>query len=173
MTAASSNSSSGGRGPRALVLWIRRALYAGVAASMLGIMGVTVVNVFMRYVLVSPISGSDEIVQFLLAILIFSAFPLATLERRHFSVALIRGTRGRWRFWSVALELLVSVAACGIVTAQLFREAQQLRSEQMATLVLDLPLAPLNYAMSALAALAFGGLIVLLVRHMLGRGDLQ
>ena len=173
MTAASSNSSSGGRGPRALVLWIRRALYAGVAASMLGIMGVTVVNVFMRYVLVSPLSGSDEIVQFLLAILVFSAFPLATLERRHFSVALIRGLRGRWSFWSVTLELLVSVAGCAIVSVQLFREGLQLRSEQMATMVLELPLAPLNYAMSALAALALGGLIVLLIRHLLGRGSSQ
>lgn len=174
MRTASSIAPSGRREPKArVVLWVRRVLYAGVAASMLGIMGVTVVNVFMRYVLVSPISGSDEIVQFLLATLIFSAFPLATLERRHFSVALVRGAHGRLRFWSVALELLVSVAGCGIVTVQLLREAMQLRSEQMTTMVLELPLAPLNFAMSALAALALGGLIVLLIRHMLGRGNLQ
>lgn len=147
-----------------LARWV---LYAGVASMMLGIMGLTVVNVVMRFVFVSPISGSDELVQFMLAILIFSAFPLVTLERRHFSVSIVaRNTHGAARFWSAALELVVSVVGCAIITVQLAREAAQLQSDRMTTMVLQLPLAPLNYAMSVLSGLALIGIAVLLVDHL-------
>lgn len=147
----------------------RLVLRIGVVATMLGIMGITVVNVFMRYVFVRPISGSDEMVQFLLALLIFSAFPLVTVERRHFSVSLFaRGARDALKFWSTTLELAVSAVGCAIVTLELFRQGQLLASEQMTTMVLQLPLAPLNYAMSALSVLALMGIVALLVEHLLG-----
>ncbi len=147
----------------------RRLLRAGVAACMLGIMGVTVVNVFMRYVFVRPISGSDEMVQYMLALLVFSAFPLVTVERRHFSVSVLaRGAHGWLKFASVALELAVSALGCAIVTLQLYSQAVMLGSEQMTTMVLQLPLAPLNYAMSALSSLALIGILVLLAEHLLG-----
>lgn len=154
----------GGSRPVALA---RLLLRACVVLTMLGIMLVTVVNVVMRYVFVRPISGSDEIVQFLLALLIFSAFPLVTVERRHFSVSLLaRSARGALRYWGQALELAVSTLGCGIVTLQLFSQGRLLASEQMSTMVLQLPLAPLNYAMSALSALAFVGILAALLGHL-------
>ncbi len=161
------------RGPAGLCLVAvtvgRVLLRTGVAATMLGIMGLTVVNVFMRYVFARPISGSDELVQFMLALLVFSAFPLVTVERRHFSVsALARAARGTLKVWSALLELLVSALGCVIVSVQLFRQARLMASEQMSTMVLQLPLAPLDYAMSALAGLALVGVVALLVEHVLG-----
>ena len=156
------------RGPRPVIL-ARMLLRACVAITMLGIMGVTVTNVIMRYVFVRPISGSDEIVQFLLALLIFSAFPLVTVERRHFSVSLLaRGARGALKYWSQALELAVSTLGCAIVTVQLFNQGRLLASEQMSTMVLQLPLAPLNYAMSALSLLALVGILATLLAHLRG-----
>ena len=147
----------------------RLLLRACVVVTMLGIMSITVVNVFMRYVFVRPISGSDEMVQFLLALLVFSAFPLVTVERRHFSVSVLaRGARGWLKFAGVTLELAVSALGCAIVTAQLYSQGAMLASEQMTTMVLQLPLAPLNYAMSALSSLAFVGIVVLLAEHVLG-----
>ena len=157
-------SDPGGSRPVALA---RLLLRACVVLTMLGIMLVTVVNVVMRYVFVRPISGSDEIVQFLLALLIFSAFPLVTVERRHFSVSLLaRSARGALRYWGQALELAVSTLGCGIVTLQLFSQGRLLASEQMSTMVLQLPLAPLNFAMSALSALAFVGILAALLSHL-------
>ena len=159
----------GGRLRAQAVAVARWVLRAGVACSMLGIMGLTVVNVFMRYVFVRPISGSDEMVQFMLALLVFSAFPLVTVERRHFSVSVLaRGARGWLKFAGVALELAVSALGCAIVTSQLYSQAAMLASEQMTTMVLQLPLAPLNYAMSALSSLALVGIVVLLAEHLLG-----
>lgn len=159
----------GGRLRAQAVAVARWVLRAGVAVSMLGIMGLTVVNVFMRYVFVRPISGSDEMVQFMLALLVFSAFPLVTVERRHFSVSVLaRGARGWLKFAGVALELALSALGCAIVTSQLYSQAAMLASEQMTTMVLQLPLAPLNYAMSALSSLAFVGIVVLLAEHLLG-----
>ena len=161
----------GGRLRAQAVAVARWVLRAGVAVSMLGIMGLTVVNVFMRYVFVRPISGSDEMVQFMLALLVFSAFPLVTVERRHFSVSVLaRGARGWLKFAGVALELALSALGCAIVTSQLYSQAAMLGSEQMTTMVLQLPLAPLNYAMSALSSLAFVGIVVLLLEHVLGAG---
>ncbi len=152
----------------------RTLLRAGVALTMLGIMGLTVVNVFMRYVLDRPISGSDELVQFLLALLVFSAFPLVTVERRHFSVSVLaRAARGALKSWSVLLELSVSTLGCAIVCVQLFQLARLMQLEQMSTMVLQLPLAPLDFAISALAALALLGVAALLVDHVLAmaRGE--
>ncbi len=160
------NPAPAGKGSRAELL-ARMFLRASVAATMLGIMGITVVNVLMRYVFVRPISGSDELVQFLLALLIFSAFPLVTVERRHFSVSLLaRSASGAWKYWSQALELGVSTLGCGIVTVQLFQQGRLMASEQMSTMVLQLPLAPLNYAISALSLLAFLGIAAALLSHL-------
>ena len=146
---------------------LRALLQICVGLAMVGIMALTVVNVTMRYVFNAPISGSDEIVQVLLAILVFSAFPLATLGRRHFSVALLaRGRAGKARFYSLALELLVSAGACGVMTVELWQLASRMQSEQMSTMVLQMPLAPLNYAMSALSAIAFVGLLGALIAHL-------
>ena len=168
MQAMQAGQGPGGRLRAQAVGWARLLLRTGVATSMLGIMGLTVVNVFMRYVFVRPISGSDEMVQFLLALLVFSAFPLVTVERRHFSVSVLaRGARGWLKFAGVTLELAVSALGCAIVTAQLYSQGAMLASEQMTTMVLQLPLAPLNYAMSALSSLAFVGIVVLLLKHLL------
>lgn len=160
------NSAPDRSGSRPVVL-ARRLLRASVVITMLGIMGITVLNVVMRYVFVRPISGSDEIVQFLLALLIFSAFPLVTVERRHFSVSLFaRSARGALKYWSQVLELAVSTLGCGIVTVQLFEQGRLLASEQMTTMVLQLPLAPLDYAMSALSVLALAGIAAALLDHL-------
>lgn len=160
------NPLAAGAGSRAQRL-ARMFLRASVAATMLGIMGITVVNVLMRYVFVRPISGSDEVVQFLLALLIFSAFPLVTVERRHFSVSLLaRSASGALKYWSQALELAVSTLGCGIVTVQLFEQGRLMASGQMTTMVLQLPLAPLDYAMSALSVLALVGIAAALLSHL-------
>ncbi len=163
-----SNPANGG------LVWrpVRALLHACVAASMIGIMALTSVNVATRYLLDAPISGSDEIVQYLLAILVFSAFPLVTIERRHFSVAIFsRSARGALRYWSVLLELVVSATACGIITVQLWSVAEQMRAERITTMVLQLPQAPLEFATSGLSSIAFAGLLAALARHVLLGGD--
>ncbi|MBS0316985.1 MAG: TRAP transporter small permease subunit, partial [Proteobacteria bacterium] len=61
------------------------------AATLMFIMLLTLVDVFMRYWLHNPITGSAELVMFAMAIFIFSAFPLVTLRGQHISVAILRG----------------------------------------------------------------------------------
>jgi hypothetical protein len=92
---------------------------------------------------------------------------MVTVERRHFSVSIVsKAARGRLGRISILLELLVSTAACGVMAVQLAREAAELTSSGMATMVLQLPLGAITYAMSAMAGIALVGMIVLLVEHV-------
>src|SRR5487761_2582061 len=144
-----------------VALIIRAILHALVIAAASGIMVITVVNVVLRYAFYAPISGNDEIVQFLLAILIFAAFPLVTVNRRHFSVSIFSGrAHGVALFGSHLLELTVSLLGCAIMTYKLGSQARELIHDQMSTMVLGLPLGPLAAYMSFMSGLAFVGLVV-------------
>ncbi|MBV1708211.1 MAG: TRAP transporter small permease [Hyphomicrobiales bacterium] len=137
-----------------------------------GMMLVTVTNVVLRYLFASPISGNDEIIQYLLAILIFAAFPIVTVNRRHFAVSLFAGrARGRALFYSHMLEFAVSLLGCAIMTWKLATEAQELFAEHMTTMVLGLPQGPLAVWMSALSGIAAMGLVMVLVRYIRSGGD--
>lgn len=154
-----------GVGP--LSLWLRRTLGAVVALVLFAIMAITFCDVFMRYWFSAPIRGASEIVRFGMAILIFSAFPLVTLDQQHITVNLLQGRFGPVGRWLQHLfVLLVSGIAVGIMTWQLASDGADLASNQITTTILEWPLAPLSYFMSALSGVTLLVVVVLTVAHV-------
>ena len=142
-------------------------LKATIVVSAAAIMVVTVCNVVLRYFFAAPISGIDEVVQYLLAILIFAAFPIVTVNRRHFAVSLFAGrVKGRALFFSHMLEFVVSLLGCAIMTWKLASQARELLAEGMTTMVLGLPEGPLALWMSCLSGIAFIGLVMVFARYV-------
>ncbi len=121
---------------------------------MLLIVGLTFVDVFLRYVLASPIKGAEEIIQFAMGTMIFAALPLITARRGHVTVSLIEDTvRGGLKR---AIDVIVdacSLAAVSLIAWRLFIDAGGRVASSDATVVLNWPRAPLVYAMAALAAI--------------------
>ena len=151
--------------------WLRRALGAVVALVLLAIMGLTFCDVFMRYWFAAPIRGASEIVRFGMAILIFSAFPLVTQGQQHITVNLLQGRFGRLGSWLQHLfVLLVSLAAVGIMTWQLASDGADLARNRITTTVLEWPLAPLSYCMSALSGVTLLVLLALTFDHLAALG---
>jgi len=137
------------------------------AAALLFIMMVTFIDVFMSNFFASPITGSAEMVMFAMAILIFSAFPLVTLREQHISVGILHGRlSGFWLWLQRTVILGVSFLACAGMAWQLWRDGSQLYSQQQATMVLELPLGPLNYFMSTLSGVSALALLWLLMQHL-------
>ncbi|MCT8973532.1 TRAP transporter small permease [Microbaculum marinisediminis] len=141
-------------------LWIERLLSGAVAIIIFAMMSLTFVDVFFRYFFNAPIPGSFEIVQFLLALLIFSALPLVSGAGGHITVDLfehmIRGRAGRVRRIGVDIVNICGVALIGYL---MWRQAQTFARYEKVTGYLELPLAALAYGLTALA-------VVLLFVHL-------
>ncbi|MDE1950094.1 MAG: TRAP transporter small permease [Burkholderiales bacterium] len=150
---------------RGLLLWCSRALGAVCALTLAFIMLLTFVDVFMRYWFSRPITGSSELVMFAMAVLIFSVFPLVTWREQHIGVGILRG---KLEGPALALQrfvvVLVSLAACCGMAAQLLRDGHQLEQEGQRTMVLELPLGALSSFMGAMSAVAALALLLVLVR---------
>lgn len=141
-------------------------LRAMCAIALIFIMGVTVIDVFMSHFFASPITGSAEMVMFAMAILIFSAFPLVTLREQHISVGILHGRlHGFWLWLQRLIILGVSLLACSAMAWQLLHDGFQLSDEQQTTMVLQLPLGPLDYFMGVLSGVSALALVLLLLRH--------
>lgn len=152
--------------------WVNRAermLQGIVAAAILFIMGLTFADVFMRYAISSPIKGSSEMVQFSMAILIFSAFPLVTYHDKHINVSILHGKMRGVSGWVHRFVILIfNVATCFAIAWQLAREGFYLSISGMSTMVLGWSLAPLSYVMCALSIVSGLAALILAAVHIHG-----
>lgn len=129
----------------------------------------TFADVFARYVFAAPIRGSVEIIQYAMAMVIFTALPLVTRHRGHVSVSLVdKIVRGRADQVRRALCDAVSVVALALITWRLAAQAASDLQAGTKTVVLGLQQAPLGFAMSAFAALATLVMAWLLLRTLRG-----
>ncbi|PML81872.1 TRAP transporter small permease [Enterovibrio norvegicus] len=69
--------------------YLRHALAAITALSLFAMLLVTVIDVVGRYFFSVPLAGSVEMVEILLALVVFSAFPLITWSEEHICVDLL------------------------------------------------------------------------------------
>lgn len=132
-------------------------------------MALTAADVFGRYVLDAPISGAFEIVQYLMAIVVFAALPVTTASDSHLSVSLIPTTlRGPiWRAHRIFIRL-VSAMALLLIAWRMASQAQILASSQQVSGYLEFPLAPVAAVMAVFASLAFLIIVVQLATAVLG-----
>ena len=103
----------GGPGGGLPALLVRRLLGWMVALVLAFMMALTVVDVTGRFVFNRPIPGSFEVMEFCLAIVVFSALPLVTWDRRHITVSLFdslfRGSGDRLRQGVIQLASLLGI----------------------------------------------------------------
>ena len=150
-------------------LWLRRGLLAISAGLLFAMMLLITLDVAGRYLFNAPIAGSFEVTQFLLALLIFAALPVVTRDDTHISVSLVENLlKGRAKFTQRLFVLVVDAAAVGVISWRTWVGAEQLAADQQVTGYLEWPLAPLAYAMSVLAGIAFLTVLAMIWRHLRG-----
>lgn len=130
----------------------------------------TFADVFARYLFSAPIKGSVEIIQFAMALVIFTALPLVTRRRGHVTVSLIDGLVSGWvRGLKVVLCDVLSVLALALMTWRLGLQALADVSSQTVTIVLGWPQAPLTFTMAAFSLLSTLAMLALLWHSLRGR----
>ena len=140
------------------------------AIFLFAMMALTAADVVGRYLLNAPISGGFEIVQYMMALVVFAALPVTTAADGHLTVSIVptalHGTMGRLH--RVFIRLISAVALL-LIAWRMADQAQILDNSQQVSGYLQLPLAPIAAAMAALAALAALIMLVKLLAAVLGR----
>lgn len=142
-----------------------------MAADLLAIMMLTVVDVVGRYFVNRPILGASEIIEFMLAILVFGTLPLATVGREHIVIDLVEFAmtpRGK-RVQQILVDL-ASAVLLAFVGWRLWARAAELGAHGDVTQSLRLPLAPLGYGMSIMAWASAAVLAVLFIGALAADG---
>ena len=149
---------------------LRRAL-GWMVAGVLGFMMVlTVVDVTGRFGFNRPIPGSFEVMEFCLAIVVFSALPLVTWDRRHITVSLFDSLfRGAGYRIQQGLIQGASLLGMGVICWRMWDQGNRLDRTQAITGYLEWPVAPIAYFMSALAGLSALLIVMLLWRAVTGK----
>jgi TRAP-type transport system small permease protein len=126
---------------------------AGILLSCL--MLLTAVDVGMRYIFSSPIRGSFEIAEILVALLMFSGLPLVSLNNQHVSIDLLdrffSPTVSRILNFCAGLACMAIFAGMGLL---LLRKISRMTLTGDVTIALNIPLIPFVYAMFGFLALA-------------------
>ena len=123
--------------PKALAnacLWL-----GGICMALMAVM--TVTDIFMRYVFLSPLPGTSEHTQLLMAVIVFTGLVLVTREGTHIVVSLFEGPLdrmapglfGRVYFVSNVIGLAFITYAMTLVTRDMYEFEEE-------TLVMSYPL---------------------------------
>ncbi|MGY0398608.1 MAG: TRAP transporter small permease [Ostreibacterium sp.] len=121
-------------------------------------MMITVADIILRSLLNAPITGSIEITQFSLAIMIVCAFPMLVWDESHISVDLLDNIIPQWVVpWRQLVIHLVAVIALSLLTLQLYQYGQRASRYGDVTEFLRIPKGYALYMMSAM-----GGVTVLM-----------
>lgn len=140
-----------------------------MAVLLFAMMALTSADVLGRYVFDAPISGAFEIVQYLMAIVVFAALPATTASSSHLSVSIIPTTlRGPFGRAHRVFIRLVSALALLLIASRMALQAQILASSQQVSGYLEFPLAPIATVMAVFASLAFLIIVVQLIAVVLG-----
>lgn len=149
-----------------LQAWCERGLVAGCAVVLLWLMGLTVVDVAMRYLFSKPVRGAHELTEISLALLIYLGLPLVSIKNMHIATDLIdpflRGVVRR--LLPVVIDLVCGVALVGVGVV-LFEKAERIAASGETTSILALSLAPVAYLV---AVLMFVTAVIHLLRGMAG-----
>lgn len=162
------------RGEVDLPVFVSAALRGLIALDVFAMMALIFVDVFLRYLFSAPIPGGFEIVQFMLAILIFTSLPLVTWAEGHIVVSIFEkffvGRRGVIQKIGVTI---VSIASLLLIAFLMWRQAESLQSSQQVTGFLEWRIFPIAYFMCALSLIAVAIQVIMLwhfLRHRPG-GD--
>lgn len=131
----------------------------------------TCVDVLGRYLFSAPLRGAMEIIEYAMALVIFTALPSITRHRGHVSVSLIDGWFSGWarRFKELLCDA-ISVLALALLTWRLVVQAMEDWRGGGSSVVLNLPHAPLSMALAVFAGLSALMVLGLIGRNLQGQG---
>lgn len=131
----------------------------------------TFADVLGRYIFSSPVRGSVELIEFAMALVIFTALPLVSRNREHVSVSLIDGLfKGTGLRIKTMLCDAVSALALGMLTWRLALQGLDDLESETATVVLGMPHAPLSFVLTALAGVSTLVMLELIWNSISNRG---
>ncbi|PLS21063.1 TRAP transporter small permease [Neptunicoccus cionae] len=132
-----------------LSLWL-----GGISIALMALM--TVADVILRYVFLSPFPGTSEHTQLLMAVIVFSGLVLVTREGTHIVVSLFEGAINR-----IAPKLYdriyvaANVLGLGLIIYAMFVGTRDMYEYEEETLVMEYPLVYLGGFIVLLLVLAF------------------
>jgi TRAP-type C4-dicarboxylate transport system permease small subunit len=124
------------------------------AVALFAIMALTLVDVLGRKLLSHSITGSLELTEILMVVVIFAALPLVSLHGEHVVFDSLDHLMPRWlRRAQQALVDLLCTAALGALAWLMWDKAAQMASYGDTTAQLQLPMGPFVQLMSVLCGL--------------------
>ena len=142
-----------------------------IAGVMLALMMVlTFIDVVGRYAISVPVFGATEMIQFLMAMVIFSGLAIANANDDHIVVELFdqRLAKVAPRAYAFVIQAF-SIATMAMIVYVLAMITKESLSHDAKTIVLELPL---GYVQAAVTALASISLLVQVARLIVGKSPL-
>ena len=137
------------------------------AADLFALMLLTTTDVAGRYLFNKPLPAGYEMIQVLMGVLAFSSLPLISRSNEHIALGLFDHLfTGRVNRARLFLVHAFSGTVLGFMTWRLWVNAGKLLANRDTTAVLQVPLAPICYFMTAMSALAVFALFLLAVRAL-------
>lgn len=171
MTDAATNIDPRVASPTARLITRLNAILALIMAFVLfAMMTLVTVDVIGRNFFNTPVKGGFEIVQFLLAIIIFVSLPLITWDNGHVTVSIFEGFFKR-HFTRIQqlFVLCVSALSLALITWRMWIQGIELADGKQITGFLEWPIAPIAYFMSVLSAFALVIILILIVMALAGK----
>jgi len=141
-------------------------LFAYTATGVLGLMMLlTVTDVFLRYFFNAPITGTTEITEFMMVIVVFPALAYCAVSRRHINVdLLVSHFPARIQIIIDFITLLLALGIYIIITWQSFLEAMDVKTT---TALLNLSHAPFYWVLSISLTLFCLSILALLIEEII------
>ncbi len=131
--------------------WIKGLLKLLTITSLGAMSLLTVIDAFGRYTLNRPVTGSVEMIELLMVVLIFSSLPLVTLDRSHISVDIFTANlRPAARRIQEALAQGVAFGISALLGWVTLEKAISVTQYHTITQMLEIPLGPFVWFMSVL-----------------------
>lgn len=134
---------------------------------------ITVVDVFGRYLLGIPLPGTSEITEIILGLLIYIGLPYISKKEEHISVSLISNylPNNLKIFHKILINFIVTLLLL-VIARQLYLHGIDLKSYQEVTTFLEIPKAPIAFAMALLTVLASFNTIMNMFTYMFKERDI-
>ena len=134
---------------------------------------ITVVDVFGRYLLGIPLPGTSEITEIILGILIYIGLPYISKKEEHISVSLLSNylPNNIKILHKILINFIVTLLLL-VIARQLYLHGIDLKSYQEVTTFLEIPKAPIAFAMALLTVLASFNTIMNMFTYMFKERDI-
>jgi TRAP-type C4-dicarboxylate transport system permease small subunit len=127
-------------------------------------MMITVIDVFLRFFFNSPITGTTEISQLMMIIIVFPALGWAAVDRTHIRVdLLIRLFPDKPKAVLNSITLLIALGVYSIIAWRSFLESAVVNRQ---TSLINLPFAPFYWIMSVSLAIFCLAILALIIEEV-------